>query len=79
MKCLFILLTAVTWLNGDTVPKLTDSEQEQFLKVGKITRVKEMSKGVTGSNRVIMTAGGITHEAHVQCMKRDGGIREKGP
>ena len=68
MKCLFILLTAVTWLNGDTVPKLTDSEQEQFLKVGKITRAKETSKGVTGSNRVTMTAGGITHEAHVQCI-----------
>ncbi len=49
-------------------PLLSDAEQEEFLKVGKITRTKQASKGVTGTTRVTMTDGKVTHDAHVQCI-----------
>jgi hypothetical protein len=73
-----LLFAAATWLivpaphtlaeSTDTVPKLSDSEQEQFLKVAKIIQTKQASKGVTGTTRVTMTDGKITHDAHVQCI-----------
>lgn len=54
--------------SGDSVPKPTEAEKEQFLKVAKITKTRQASKGVTGSSRVTMTDGRMTHDAHVQCI-----------
>jgi hypothetical protein len=50
------------------VSNLTDAEREAFLKNAKIIRTKAASKGVTGTTRVTMTDGKITHDAHVQCI-----------
>ena len=49
-------------------PTLTDAEKEAFLRSAKITKSKQAAKGVTGSTRVTMTDGTITHDAHVQCI-----------
>lgn len=78
MKRAVILLAAALWFTGpapralaestDTVPTLTDSKQEQFLKAGKIIKTRQASKGITGTTRVTMTDGKITHDAHVQCI-----------
>jgi hypothetical protein len=51
-----------------TLPALTDAEQDQFLKTAKILTTRQASKGITGSTRVSMTDGNITHDAHVQCI-----------
>lgn len=48
---------------GDT---LTAEQQEKFLKTAKIVSAKEAKKGVTGTIRVTMTDGKITHDASVQ-------------
>jgi hypothetical protein len=48
--------------------KLSDAEQEQFLSKAKILKSKAASKGITGSQRVTMSDGGLTHDAHVQCI-----------
>src|SRR5215470_13670821 len=48
--------------------QLTDAEQEEFLRTAKIVRTKSASKGVTGTSRVTMTDGKLTHDAHVQCI-----------
>jgi hypothetical protein len=49
-------------------PKLGEAEQEQFLRSAKIMRSKAAAKGVTGSSRVTLSDGTITHDAHVQCI-----------
>ena len=49
-------------------PVLSDAEQEAFLKTAKITRSRQASKGVTGTVRVTMTDGKVTHDAHIQCI-----------
>src|SRR5205823_9361603 len=48
--------------------KLSDAEQEQFLKTAKITTTHAAKKGVTNTTRVTMTDGAMTHDAHVQCI-----------
>ena len=53
---------------GTGSAKPTDAEKEQFLRTGKIQKSKTASKGITGSSRVTMTDGKITHDAHVQCI-----------
>jgi hypothetical protein len=45
---------------------LTASEMEAFLQKAKILDVRGAGGGVTGSQRVKMTDGKITHDAHVQ-------------
>jgi hypothetical protein len=49
-----------------TSPRLTPSEMETFLLKAKIVDVRDAGAGVTGSQRVKMTDGRITHDAHVQ-------------
>jgi hypothetical protein len=49
-----------------TSPGLTPSEMETFLLKAKIVDVRDAGAGVTGSQRVKMTDGRITHDAHVQ-------------
>jgi len=47
-------------------PALTDQEIEQFLKQGKVVKVKGTKKGVTGSSQATLSHDGITHDAHIQ-------------
>jgi hypothetical protein len=45
---------------------LTWQQKEDFLTKAKITNVKEAAKGVTGTSRVTLSNGTITHDASVQ-------------
>jgi len=45
---------------------LTAEQKEQFLRKAKITKVKSVNKGVTGTVRVTLTDGQLTHDASVQ-------------
>jgi hypothetical protein len=48
------------------VTRLTPAEMETFLLKAKIIDVRDAGAGVTGSQRVKLTDGRITHDAHVQ-------------
>src|SRR6476469_7840958 len=50
------------------VPKLTDSEQEEFLRKAKIIKTTSAKKGITNTTRVTMSNGKLTHDGHVQCI-----------
>jgi hypothetical protein len=45
---------------------LTSQQKEEFLTKAKIKQSKEAKKGVTGTSRVTLTDGTITHDASVQ-------------
>jgi hypothetical protein len=47
-------------------PQLTPAEMEAFLLKAKITDKRGAGAGVTGSQRVTLTDGKLTHDAHVQ-------------
>jgi hypothetical protein len=47
-------------------PHLTPAEMESFLLKARIVDVRGAGAGVTGSQRVKLTDGKITHDAHVQ-------------
>ena len=47
-------------------PQLTLAEMEAFLLRAKITDKRDAGAGVTGSQRVTMSDGTLTHDAHVQ-------------
>ena len=49
-------------------PKLTLAEKEQFLLKGKIGKARGVSRGITGTSRVTMTNGTLTHDASVQSL-----------
>jgi hypothetical protein len=63
----FLCVAPLNLRAGDA-PKLSDAEQEQFLKTAKIIKTSSAKKGVTNSQRVTMSDGNITHDAHVQCI-----------
>ena len=45
---------------------LTPEQQEAFLKTAKVIRTRDAGKGVTGTQRVTLSDGTITHDASVQ-------------
>jgi len=47
---------------------LTWQQKEEFLLKAKITKVQDAKKGVTGTSRVTMSDGTITHDASVQTL-----------
>lgn len=47
-------------------PKLSDAELELFLKTAKVVSVKKLDVGTTGSTRVSLSDGKLTHDAHFQ-------------
>jgi hypothetical protein len=49
-----------------TAPVLSRAEQEQFLREARIIRARSAPRGITGSRRVTLTNGVLTHDAHVQ-------------
>jgi hypothetical protein len=49
-----------------TSPSLTPAEMETFLLKARIVDTRDAGAGVTGSQRVKLTDGKITHDAHVQ-------------
>jgi hypothetical protein len=47
-------------------PRLTSAEMETFLLKARIIDARDAGAGVTGSQRVKLTDGRVTHDAHVQ-------------
>jgi hypothetical protein len=45
---------------------LTSQQQEDFLSKAKLTQSKDAKKGITGTSRVTLTDGTLTHDASVQ-------------
>jgi len=45
---------------------LTSQQQEDFLTKAKVVQSKDAKKGVTGTSRVTLTDGALTHDASVQ-------------
>ena len=48
------------------VAALSDAEQEAFLAKAKVTNVRSVGVGVTGTRRATLTDGTITHDASIQ-------------
>src|SRR3954447_15181355 len=63
-----MLAAAVPFLYAadDSPKKLSVEQMEEFLKVAKITKIKEISTGVTNSRRASLADGTVEHDAHVQ-------------
>jgi hypothetical protein len=57
---------AATASAATATPLLTRAEQETFLREARIIRARAAPKGITGSRRVTLTNGVVTHDAHVQ-------------
>lgn len=66
MKTALLVLTALVSVQLRAADTLTYEQQEKFLKTAKITAAKASKKGVTGTVRVTMTDGKVTHDASVQ-------------
>ncbi len=64
-----LLWCAVLWCVAGRLPgqqTLSLAAQEDFLRSAQVTKIRAASKGVTGSLRATLTAGGVTHDAHIQ-------------
>ncbi|MCW5981009.1 MAG: hypothetical protein KIT09_23205 [Bryobacteraceae bacterium] len=66
LRLLLVAALAAAPLYSNGVTPLTDREKEEFLKRARIIASRALSQGITGSLRVTMTDGKITHDAHVQ-------------
>jgi hypothetical protein len=63
----FACLLVLPWsLMGADTPALTWEQQEAFLLKGRIIKTAEAKKGVTGTLRVTLSDGQMTHDAGVQ-------------
>jgi hypothetical protein len=49
-------------------PRLTQEEMEAFLLKAQVSKRRDAGSGVTGSSRVTLTDGRLTHDAHVQAV-----------
>ncbi len=49
-------------------PRLTSEEMEAFLLKAKVANKRDAGSGVTGSSRVTLSDGRLTHDAHVQAV-----------
>ena len=50
------------------VPKLTEEELQVFLQSAKIVNTEKLATGTTGTSKVTLSDGKLTHDAHVQCL-----------
>ena len=62
---------------GDSLPKFTLEQQEEFLRTARIVTTHGVNKGVTNTVRVTMTDGRITHDASVQRIDEHKSVFEK--
>jgi hypothetical protein len=49
-------------------PRLTPEDMEAFLLKAKVTNRRDAGSGVTGSSRVTLSDGRLTHDAHMQAV-----------
>jgi len=69
---LLAFCTLATGLFAADDPKTwTVGQQEQFLNTAKITKTYTVKKGVTGTVRVTLSDGGISHDASVQTINEE--------
>jgi hypothetical protein len=66
MKLMTLALLSLAPVQLFAADALTFDQQEAFLRTAKITVEKPSKKGITGTVRVTMTDGKITHDASVQ-------------
>ncbi len=59
-----LLTVSAGWLHA--ADALTSDQKEEFLRKAKIVQTKQAAKGVTGTLRVTLSDGKITHDASVQ-------------
>jgi hypothetical protein len=68
-RVLPVMLAAVApllYAADDSAKKLSVEQMEEFLKVAKIVKMKDVATGVTNSRRASLVEGTIQHDAHVQ-------------
>jgi hypothetical protein len=61
-----LLALAPAFLAAQDGSTLTWQQKEEFLKTAKVTNRKGVSKGTTGTQRLTLTDGTITHDAQMQ-------------
>ena len=70
LACALVLTLAPPVPGGQasvsTQPALTPAAMETFLLKARIVRTRDAGIGVTGSRRVTLSDGSLTHDAHVQ-------------
>jgi hypothetical protein len=66
MKTMLFAVLALVPVQLFAADTLTNDQKEAFLKTAKIISEKPSKKGITGTVRVTMTDGKITHDASVQ-------------
>ncbi len=66
MKTMLLAAIALVPVQLSAASTPTYDQQEAFLRTAKITSAKASKKGITGTVRVTMTDGKITHDASVQ-------------
>ena len=59
-------------------PPLTSDEMEAFLLKAKVSSRRDAGSGVTGSSRVTLSDGRLTHDAHVQAVDIARSVFEAG-
>ena len=62
---------------GDSLPKFTLEQQEEFLRTARIVTTHGVNKGVTNTVRVTMSDGRLTHDASVQRIDEHKNVFEK--
>ena len=63
-----IAIIAPMLFAAESAPKLSYEQMEQFLQNAKIVSIKNLSVGVTSSQRAKLDDGTLQHDAHVQCI-----------
>src|SRR5258706_11264303 len=61
-----LVVVAPVLFGAENGAKLSYDQMEQFLQTAKIVSIKDLSIGVTHSQKAKMSDGAITHDAHVQ-------------
>jgi hypothetical protein len=61
-----LLVLASVLFAAETGAKLSNEQIEQFLKNAKIVSTRDLSIGVTNSQKAKLSDGALTHDAHVQ-------------
>jgi hypothetical protein len=77
---LLVVLTAVqvtpTFGNAQQI-SLTEAEQREFLRTARVISSRPIGKGVTGSMRLTLSDGRVTHDAAFQAIEDRASIQDK--
>jgi hypothetical protein len=63
---LVVVVALLTVASAAAQQSITAEQQEAFLKTAKVVRTRDAGKGVTGTLRVTLSDGTLTHDASVQ-------------